>query len=64
MSNVEFKKRMCRPVDFRVKGHTRACFCNTGRDHQKPAWLLGGIFPPNMAVHEQYLSALADRTGV
>ena len=47
-----------------VKGHTCACFGNTGRDHRKPAlrhvrWEL----QPNMAVHEQSLSALADRTG-
>ena len=47
-----------------VKGHTCAYFCNTGRDHQKPAprhvrW----EFQPNIAVHIQSLSALADRTG-
>ena len=47
-----------------VKGHTFACFCNTASDHPKPVpkhirW----EFPPNMAVNEQSLSALVDRTG-
>ena len=47
-----------------VKGHTFACFCNTGRNHQKPASrYIRWEFPPNMAVHEQLLSALADQTG-
>ena len=26
MLHVIFKKEMCHPVDFRVKGHTFACF--------------------------------------
>ena len=56
MCKLSFKKRTC--------PHTCACFCNTGRDHQKPAlrhvrWEL----QPNMAVHEQSVSALADQTG-
>ena len=53
LSHLEFKKRTC--------PHTCAYFCNTGRDHQKLALRhVRWEFQPNMAVHEQSVSALAD----
>ena len=64
MSHVEFKKGCVALSILEVKGHTCACFCNTGNDHQEPALRhVRWEFPPNMAVHEQSLSALANRTG-
>ena len=59
MSNL--RKECVILLNLGVKGHTFACFCNTGRHHQKPAprqvrW----EFQLNMAVYEQSLSALVD----
>ena len=59
MSNL--RKEYVTLLILGVKGHTFACFCNAGRDHQKPAPMhVRWEFQPNMAVYEQSLSALAD----
>ena len=59
---LKLRKECATLLILGVKGHIFACFCNTGRDHQKPAPRHVHEQSPRH-VHEQSLSALADRTG-